>query len=188
MTRILTVVLAGLLFSPLAQATGLDPLTASLEDIYAVLQQYHHMSWQPPSASREACLDLLVSTVVAVQNPPTTPLYITHFPREQASLAKYCEEDARFALRFELYYGDIELANGFEELNDPVEQARRFALQAAQRKVNGQAAIPVDQRFLHALEAMPACSGVALGLDRLLMILLGSDSLDAVQSFSWGRV
>ena len=94
--------------------------------------------------------------------------------------------DARVVERFEAYAGGLELANGFGELVDAVEQRRRFAADAGERARRGLAAYPVDQRFLAALdEGLPPSAGVALGFDRLLMLLCDAATLTEVCAFTF---
>ena len=87
------------------------------------------------------------------------------------------------AERWELYLGGVEIANAYSELTDPVEQRARFKHWGEQRRALGKTVYPVDEEFIRALETMPPSSGVALGVDRLLMILLGAKTLDAVLPF-----
>jgi lysyl-tRNA synthetase class 2 len=90
--------------------------------------------------------------------------------------------------RFEAFINGMELANGYFELTDAVEQARRFASDVQQRAQAGQSEVPVDKHLLDALEAgMPACAGVALGVDRLLMQLQSAGSIAEIMPFSWDR-
>jgi len=107
--------------------------------------------------------------------------FLTDYPAVEAALARRKPADPRFAERFELYACGIELANGFGELTDPIEQRRRFDLEMAEKeRVYGET-YPLDEDFLAALTAMPAASGVALGLDRLVMLLTGAPRIDLVQ-------
>ena len=93
------------------------------------------------------------------------------------------------AERFEAFIDGLELANGFHELLDPVEQRRRFDADLERRRHLGLPQVAVDERFLAALEAgMPACAGVALGLDRLLMLIAGAKTLGEVLAFGWEKV
>ena len=92
------------------------------------------------------------------------------------------------AERFELYLGPHELANGYHELTDAAEQRARFERDNARRRARGQAAVPIDESLLAALAAgLPACAGVALGVERLLMCLSGSDDLRALLAFDFAR-
>ncbi len=111
------------------------------------------------------------------------PTYVIDWPAPMAALALLKREDPRWAERFELYAGGHELANGFSELTDPVEQRARLEEERALRVRLGRPAYPIDERFLEALPRMPPCGGVALGLDRLLMLLVGARTIDDVLLF-----
>jgi len=113
------------------------------------------------------------------------PLFLTDYPAPLASLARLSPEDPRVAERFELYVGGVELANGFGELTDPVEQRRRFERDSALRRSSGLADYPIDERFLAALVDLPPSAGIALGVDRLLMLLLNVETLDAASFIPW---
>ena len=116
------------------------------------------------------------------------PSFLTHWPSPQAALARRDAADARAALRFELFAGGMELANAFEELTDPQEQRLRLEADMAERvRVHGPgAAWPVDEDFLAALElGMPPCAGIALGLDRLVMLVSGARRIADVQWLPW---
>ncbi|MBR0559003.1 EF-P lysine aminoacylase EpmA [Neokomagataea anthophila] len=106
------------------------------------------------------------------------PTFLTHWPAEQAALARKDPADPRGALRFELYIGGIELANAFEELTDPVEQRARFEVDRQRRiALTPEQDWPLDEAFLEALAGMPDCSGIALGFDRLVMLATGAPAL-----------
>jgi lysyl-tRNA synthetase class 2 len=100
-----------------------------------------------------------------------------------AALARLKEDDRRWAERFELYVGGLELANGFSELTDPVEQRARFEREQVLRASSGRPCHPIDEAFLSDLARMPPAGGVALGLDRLLMLLTGAASIEEVLLF-----
>lgn len=113
--------------------------------------------------------------------------FVTRYPAGQAALARLCADDPTVAARFELIVDGVELANGYWELTDADEQRRRFAADVEARRVRGLVEPTVDEKFLGALEAgLPECAGVALGLDRLLMIATGADSLAEVLPFPRG--
>lgn len=112
------------------------------------------------------------------------PIFLTHYPRPMASLARLDVEDPRYALRFELYVRGVELCNGFDELTDPVEQRARFVADREARIASGRPAYPLDERFLQALEeGMPPSAGNALGFDRLVMLALEKASIEDVLAF-----
>jgi lysyl-tRNA synthetase class 2 len=114
---------------------------------------------------------------------------VSHYPASQASLARIDPQDSRLALRFEAYVEGEELANGYQELQDPAEHRRRFEQELSIRQALGKPAVPVDEKLLSALETggLPACSGVALGVDRLLALALGAERLEAVMPFGFDQ-
>ena len=114
--------------------------------------------------------------------------FVFDYPPSQASLARLRNDEFPVAERFELYFGMIELANGFHELTDADEQRQRFALENARRAQGGQPEMPIDERLIGALaHGLPDCSGVALGFDRLLMVLEGASAISSVMPFGLGR-
>ncbi len=134
------------------------------------------------SFDADQCLDLLLGMVIA----PTIRgyLFVYDYPRSQAALARISDADERVAERFELFHDGIELANGFSELTDAIEQRARFQRDNERRLAEGQMAYPMDENLLAALSSgMAACAGVAIGLDRLLMVLLGLEKIDDVLTF-----
>lgn len=109
------------------------------------------------------------------------PTFLTHWPAEQAALAKRDPADPRVALRFELYAAGLELANAFEELTDPQEQRQRFETDRARRmQITPEQDWPLDEAFLEALADMPPTSGIALGFDRLVMLATGAPRLEEI--------
>jgi elongation factor P--(R)-beta-lysine ligase len=111
------------------------------------------------------------------------PVFLTEYPASMASLARLKHGDPTVAERFELYVGGVELANGFGELNDAPEQRRRLVSEQDQRRAAGRPIYPLDERFLAAVGKMPPSGGVAVGLDRLLMLLLGAKTIEEVLLF-----
>lgn len=108
------------------------------------------------------------------------PTLLVDYPAREAALARVNRDDPRFAERFELYVCGVELANGFGELTDPVEQHRRFEAQMTEKaRIYGEH-YPIDADFLAAIAAMPEASGVALGLDRLIMLTTGAARIEQV--------
>lgn len=120
------------------------------------------------------------------QRLPPEPLLVVDWPAPLASLARLKPDDPTLAERVELYAGGLELANGFAELTDPVEQRRRFEKDLADRKAQGLPQVPLDEAFLGALaEGMPPAAGMALGVDRLVMYLTAAPDITHVLPFAW---
>ncbi|HSB18984.1 MAG TPA: EF-P lysine aminoacylase EpmA [Anaeromyxobacteraceae bacterium] len=111
------------------------------------------------------------------------PVYLVDWPAPLAALARLKPGDPLVAERFELYAGGLELANGFSELTDAAEQRRRLLSEREERRRLGRPLHPVDERFLEDLSRMPAAGGVALGFDRLLMLLAGARTIEEVLLF-----
>ena len=132
--------------------------------------------------SHDQCLDLLLATVIAPRLDGYRFVY--DYPMSQAALARVSGEDARVAERFELFHDGVELANGFSELTDAAQQRERFERDNQLRRERGLPAHDIDERLLGALESgIEECAGVALGLDRLLMVLLDLQTIDEALTF-----
>jgi lysyl-tRNA synthetase class 2 len=130
----------------------------------------------------DQCLDLLISLVIA----PAIKgyVFVYDYPVSQAALARVKVSKPNVAERFELFYNGLELANGFSELCDSSQQRSRFESDNNRRLAAGLEPYPIDELLLSALNSgLPECAGVAIGLDRLLMVLLGEGSIDQVLSF-----
>ncbi|MCH9027530.1 MAG: EF-P lysine aminoacylase GenX [Proteobacteria bacterium] len=142
----------------------------------------------PDRASGTALQDFVFSTLVVPRLGHEKPTVIYNYPAEQAALARLCPDDPGKAERFEVFCQGMELANGFQELVDPVEQRQRFAHDAELRERAGRPAIAIDQRLIAALaQGLPACSGVALGFDRVVMLAAGSNDIAEVMAFNTAR-
>ncbi|WNG45180.1 EF-P lysine aminoacylase GenX [Archangium minus] len=111
------------------------------------------------------------------------PTYLTEYPASMASLARLKPGDPSVAERTELYAKGLELANGFSELTDPVEQRARLLEEQEFRRMTGRSVYPLDERFLDAVGRMPPSAGIAVGLDRILMLLLGVEAISDVLLF-----
>jgi lysyl-tRNA synthetase class 2 len=136
--------------------------------------------------TRDEWLNLLVATRVEPLLGRDRPEILYHYPASQASLAKVAttNEGYKVAERFELYYRGIELANGFHELGDASELRRRFYEVNTTRAAQGRSGLPLPESLLAALEQrLPPCTGCALGLDRLLMLSTGAQTIDEVVAF-----
>ncbi len=161
-----------------------DPLTASIEQMQASAAAHPiHGALDMNLEQRDEWLDLLLTHVIEQHLGQGRLTFVYDYPASQASLARLNPQDPRLASRFELYYQGIELANGFHELANSMEQRQRFQAENQQREENGQQQMPLDENLLAVLDRLPDCSGVALGLDRLLMLKLGAGSLDQVLNF-----
>ena len=139
-----------------------------------------------PDLDRDGWLELLMSQVIEPELASLKkPVFIYNFPSSQAQLAKVKLDNAgeEVAARFELFAGGLELANGYDELLDPKELRKRFEYDNQQRLKLGKAEMPIDEKLLAAMESgLPPCTGVALGLDRLLMLAMNKKSIDCVQN------
>jgi len=105
---------------------------------------------------------------------------VHHYPAPMAALAKLSQKNPGYAERFEVYLDGVELANAFTELTDDEEQLARLQKEQAQRKKNGSLVYDIDTEFTNAVKHMPECSGIALGVDRLMMSLLGCQNIEDV--------
>lgn len=129
----------------------------------------------------DAQLDYCLSMIIFPKLKDVGWFFIKDYPSSQASLAKIKQSDSRVAERFELFYNGMELANGFSELQDVNEQRQRFEADNLKRINRNQKPMPLDEALLSALESgLPKCSGVALGLERLMMVLFEQQNIQAV--------
>ena len=137
---------------------------------------------------RDAWLDLAMATRVATTFRTDRLTVVYHYPASQAALARLCPDNQTVADRFEVYFGAIELANGFVELTDANEQRSRFESDIERRKSSGLKHHAIDGALIEALSSgMPAAAGVALGLERLLMIDEGVDDIRSITTFTPGN-
>jgi lysyl-tRNA synthetase class 2 len=158
---------------------GLDPHSCS----EAALQDFalQHIDFAPNGYSRDELLHLLLAEVIEPRIQDDC--FVHDFPACMAALARIANDaqGARVARRFELFMDGMEIANGYWELTDATEQRQRFAADLMERRRLGRDSLPVDERLLAALEAgLPDCAGVALGVDRLLMVMTGTRRIDEV--------
>lgn len=160
---------------------GIDPHTASLATLKA-LPEAHGFA---DEMDRDVLLDLWMSHRVGPDLGREVPCFVHDFPASQAALSRVANDRAQ---RFELFWDGLELANGFFELADADEQHQRFIAEQRWRAERGRAALPLDAHLIAALRhGLPDCAGVALGVDRLLMRLLGTASIDEVLAFPAGQ-
>jgi lysyl-tRNA synthetase class 2 len=138
--------------------------------------------------TRDDLLDLVLTHVIEPRLGHCQPTFIHDYPASQASLAMVREGDQPLAERFEVFAEGVELANGYHELTDASEQRRRFEADIEERKIRGLPEVPTDEHLLAALEhGLPGCAGIALGVDRLLMVLAGTRKIANVLSFPIDR-
>jgi lysyl-tRNA synthetase class 2 len=166
------------------QHAGFDPLQISL----AELRQLTHarFAWDDPSF--EVMLDLWLAEVVEPGFNPQQVTLLTQWPKAMAALAEL-DPNTGLARRFEVFWQGVELANGYFELIDPNQQQSRLESQQALRARTRQTVAPLDQYLQAAMDAgMPTCAGVALGVDRLLMLLCGIQDVRQVLAFPADRI
>ncbi len=135
-------------------------------------------------ALKDNCFDEIISFQIEPCLGNQTPAFLCDYPASLASLAKLKPENPEYAQRFEFYIAGIELANGFTELIDPVEQKLRFEKENHIRLLKNMQPFSMPDKFLKDLETIPECAGIALGIDRLVMIFCNTDSIDDVVAFT----
>jgi lysyl-tRNA synthetase class 2 len=161
---------------------GLDAFSASEEELHNRVAALGIED--PKGLSRNDHLDLLLTHVMEPKLGHCQPTYIHDYPASQAALARVRDGDPPVAERFEVFAEGVELANGYHELTDPDEQRRRFEADLEARRSRGLPEVPVDNHLLAALEhGLPDCAGVALGVDRLVMLAAGTRDISEVLAF-----
>ena len=168
--------------------TGLDPHCCEVAELQLAAQRLGLDSPLTKADSRDDWLMYFMSTYVEPRLNKGV-VFVYDFPVGQAMLARVSAGEYPVAERFEVYMNGVELANGFHELGDADEQRRRFEQNVAHRRNKGLPDLPMDEGLLAALEqgGLPDCAGVALGIDRLLMLAADADSLDDVVAFTLER-
>lgn len=170
------------------EQVGVDPLECDIEALKAVLRKHNMADIAELENDPDTLMQLIFSEVIEANIGQQRPCFVYHFPASQAALARLHDKDKRVAERFEVYFKGIELANGFHELTDADEQCLRFEQDNQKRREMGRVENRIDQRFIEALESgMPPCAGVALGIDRLVMLATKSKSIDRVIAFTVDR-
>jgi len=169
------------------QTLQFDPLDISLSKLQALV--YQKTAYNADQTDRDTCLQLILSHCIEPSLGFETPVIVYNFPASQAALARLNPHDPQVAERFEVYFKGVELANAFHELTDPIEQRHRFEQEIIKKNQDHTLYSPLDERFLAALDAgLPDCAGVAIGIDRLLMLLTNSNTLDKILTFSIERI
>jgi elongation factor P--(R)-beta-lysine ligase len=168
------------------QYLHLDPFVASRQQLLDSFDSVTLASLDHNDLDQDTLLDLLMSTQIEPHlGTENTPVFVYDFPASQAALANIRQDAIPVAERFEVYLNQMELANGFDELTDAQEQRQRFIQENEIRRNKKLPEIPLDHFFLTALEqGLPACSGVALGIDRLVMAFLRTQKIDEVMAFT----
>ncbi|MBP7134536.1 EF-P lysine aminoacylase GenX [Patescibacteria group bacterium] len=178
--RVLTVKEAMKLYA----AVDLDPLLENREAMAEVVR-LHNQTVTSTDSWDDLFFKIFLSEVEPhlgwnTHHTAFQPTFLTHYPASMAALARKDQADPRYALRTELYIGDLELANGFAELSDEVEQRARFLEEQDLRRSLGKEVWPLDERFLQALPAMGDAAGIAFGVERLVMLLVGTNSISEI--------
>ncbi len=163
---------------------GVDPFTASLAELQAPLAD---IAIGAEGLVRDDWLDLLMTHRIQPHFDPSRMTIVHDWPASQAALARIRPGEPPLAERFELYLGPVELANGYHELGDAQEQRARFVADQQRRNSRGQSCPPLDEALLQALPGMPACAGVAVGVDRLLMAMAGTSRIADVLAFEFAK-
>ena len=164
---------------------SVDPLATTFAELVGVLNKHGKSAdWIVEMNDPDLLLQFIFTEIIEPTIGIDQPQFIYDFPIAQASLAKRSSDDPRVAQRFECYYRGIELVNGFNELTDATEQVIRFEEDNRKRTEQGLAVKPIDVNFIAALShGLPQCSGVALGIDRLIMLALDCQNINEVVSF-----
>ena len=164
---------------------GLDPMLASVAELEACARS--QLDPGTLSGDKDLWLDLLMSHLLEPRLGELGLCFVYDYPESQAALARVEVEDGvAVGRRFEVYVHGLEVANGYHELTDAREQRLRFERDNVRRREYGLPQRPLDEHLLAALEhGLPDCSGVALGVDRLLMLATGSSDIREVLAFDW---
>jgi len=161
--------------------TGIDPHNSKDDEL---LRTAKMLGLHSHTDDKSFLLDFIFNEKIAPNLSRETPTFIYDFPKCLSALAKLSQDSPSRAERFELYINGVEIANGFNELCDANEQKHRFEINRAIRKQNDKINYAIDKRFIDALDhGLPACAGVAIGLDRLLMMLVQCDDIKQVLTF-----
>lgn len=162
----------------------IDPFDTSREQLIEAIDSLD-IGFNTKEIDTDTLLQVLFTFGIEPKIGQNKPTVVYHFPASQAALAEICCEDHRTAKRFEFYYQGVELANGFKELVNAKEQRTRFERDNQERIINGLPAQVIDEYLITAMDAgLPECSGVAVGLDRLIMLALKQTTISQVMSFN----
>lgn len=169
----------------------INPFEIQLEQFSAACESY---KLSPPddflckTVDPDEWLNFLMGFIIEPTLGKEKPVFIYDYPASQAALAIINPENPKSALRFELYYKGVELGNGYTELGDHQLLSQRFEESNQQRIEANKESYCIDKRLIEATESgMPACSGIAIGFDRVMMLAADQKEIDQVQTFSWDR-
>jgi len=166
---------------------NVDPLIANRDELVNAIKKLE-LNFNTEGIDTNTLQQFLFTFGIEPNIGKNKPTVVYHFPASQAALAEICNEDQRTAKRFEFYFQGVELANGFKELVNAKEQRTRFELDNQERIAKGIPTQTIDECLLLAMEAgLPECSGVAVGLDRLIMLALKQTTISQVMSFNLGN-
>lgn len=172
-------------YDAIHDVTGIDARSADIETLARAVNADTELR-AALGNERDDWLDLLLSIRVIPEFAANRLTVLQHYPANQAALARLCPDDHGVADRFEVFLGQVELANGYVELTDAGEQAARIATDNVSREARGRPVRPVDHDLLAALDAgLPPCAGVALGLERLQMLHDRTDDIGDVTTFTF---
>lgn len=168
---------------------SIDPLVVSRTELLTLIDYHDKLSdWLCKEPDNDILLQFIFTEIIEPQIGYDAPCFVYNFPSSQASLANICSEDDRVAERFECYFKGIELLNGFNELTDAEDQIKRFQEDNDKRKLLSLPEKPIDKNFIEALsKGLPKCAGVALGIDRLIMLAVKAEYIEEVISFPIAR-
>jgi len=162
----------------------IDPLSATINELKQCAKQHSIKTPQGMADNKDMWLDWLMLEKIAPGFSKNAFTFLYDYPASQASLARLDSDDFRKANRFELFFGELELANGFYELTDAQEQQQRFEKDNEIRTQRQQKTMPVDNHLLAALNSgLPECAGVAIGIDRIMMLATNAQHIKEVISF-----
>lgn len=164
----------------------INPYVCNTKNLKSVAQN-NNLSIANLSDDYDTWLQLLFTHLIEPKLGSECPIFIYDFPESQSMLARVRNENPKAASRFEVYFKGVELANGFHELSDTKEQRKRFMQDLSKRQELNLPQIPIDENFLAALSTLPDCSGVALGIDRLLLLDANLSSLNEVLCYPFSN-
>lgn len=176
-------------YSALFQAfLNIDPHQTSISELKNCAMN-NHIEVETEIHDRDTWLNILMTHIIEPHLGKDRPYFIYDFPASQAALARIQPGNPPVASRFEVYFKGMELANGFHELQNAAEQRKRFETNLKERERLGLSLLPIDEFFIAALEnGLPDCAGIAVGIDRLIMLALEANTIADVLSFDFTRI